>query len=112
MRVRKAYISGPKLRPKRVKFDGFAVNSSCPTSLPRPDFWYASARIACRRRKHRRSRRDENITVPALGGHQAPIHYPHCVATIVRFSVVSASDDTPGPAGLMIRLLPEIAKTP
>jgi hypothetical protein len=34
----------------------------------------------------------------------------HCVATIVTFCTVFASADTPGPAGLMIRLLPQIAK--
>jgi hypothetical protein len=37
---------------------------------------------------------------------------PHCVATIVTSCTVLASADTPGPDGLMIRLFPEIAKTP
>ena len=51
-------------------------------------------------------------------GVMAPLFFPryvvalsvHCVATIVTFCTVFASADTPGPAGLMIRLLPEIAK--
>jgi hypothetical protein len=34
----------------------------------------------------------------------------YCAATIVTFWVVPASADTPGPAGLTIRLLPDIAK--
>ena len=33
----------------------------------------------------------------------------HCVATMVMFWVVSASEESPGPEGLTIRLFPEIA---
>jgi hypothetical protein len=51
------------------------------------------------------------IAVP--GVLKGPIGFvAHCVATIVTLSVASAPEETPGPDGFMIRLSPEIAKTP
>src|SRR5208282_5808984 len=59
-----------------------------------------------------RRRRYHRLRLSRKFAHRPWVHQPHCVATTVTFSVVFASEETPGPDGLTIKLFPEIVKTP
>jgi hypothetical protein len=97
------------------------ASSSCPTSLlrRRPEasslgqkFWDVIGLDRDPPENALVLRCDERSQCQPFDRTKAPLFHPHCVATTVTLSVVFASANTPGPAGLIIRLFPEIANTP